>query len=217
MCPACSGQLSCVNGTCGCSGSTLQCGTSCCSASSSPPNQKPFCNNSGVCANQCIGTTLTCDSGTPLCGSWDFESNTVEGWQGVAAFDLNAFFGDIAVTTARSSKGTHSLRIGFNPGDGGGNGDSTGALSAEIDFCSINLGSRLVSVDVYVETLAIDPLNGPGGGVTLSVGSNSSNPVYSLGQWFTLTASGTAGSTSIIVGVTLVGLYNIYIDNVRIQ
>src|SRR5678816_411238 len=45
-----------------------------------PPNTTMSCDV-GNCAPHCAGLTLTCAGGSSQCGSWNFESNTGEGWQ----------------------------------------------------------------------------------------------------------------------------------------
>ncbi len=47
-----------------------------------PPNTTMNCDV-GVCTPHCIGLTLSCAGGSIQCGSWNFESNTGEGWQPV--------------------------------------------------------------------------------------------------------------------------------------
>ncbi len=35
----------------------------------------------GMCTPHCLGVTLSCTAGLTQCGTWNFESNSAEGWQ----------------------------------------------------------------------------------------------------------------------------------------
>jgi hypothetical protein len=66
----------------------------------------------------------------PVCGSWEFESNQVEGWARANPTTANnAWDGDISVSTARSLVGTHSLVL---PVDDKGGYKASGKYLVEI-------------------------------------------------------------------------------------
>jgi hypothetical protein len=74
------GTRHCVNKACmpTCNNNTLLCSGMCCGAP--PPNTSMSCDV-GICSPHCLGLTLSCSGGSVQCGSWNFESNTGEGWQ----------------------------------------------------------------------------------------------------------------------------------------
>jgi hypothetical protein len=74
------GTRHCVNKACmpTCNNDRLLCSGMCCGAP--PPNTTMSCDV-GICSPHCVGLTLSCSGGSVQCGSWNFESNTGEGWQ----------------------------------------------------------------------------------------------------------------------------------------
>jgi hypothetical protein len=147
---ACSGSSSpCYSNT-----DVKHCGATCLDCTE--PNATAACNGT-QCANTCTGKTLSCtaSNGKPACGSWDFESATVEGW---AAGNLNgvssAWAGSLATSTTKALVGTRSLAIPFDD-KGGFQASGKYLVEITIPVCStgesVTLnGSPFIGLNSYL-------------------------------------------------------------------
>lgn len=85
----------------------------------------------------------------PTCGSWDFNSNTVEGWRfGDRDPDNHHFVGSLGVTTTNGSPALSAKYDGTSAG--------YGTVEFEVDLCPntaiLNLSSYVLSYDFYFLT-----------------------------------------------------------------
>ena len=166
-CTVCSapagGTATCTSGTCGftCNNNFHQCGTSTCAANSDAshcggncfncnlPNMKTVACVSNICSNTCVNNLpVACSAtqnGAPYCGSWDFESNTVEGWF-AGADPASAISPNFTVSTLTAATGAHSLAVSFN-----GDGSTKTVARIRVKVCpnSIDLNGRTVSGQMF--------------------------------------------------------------------
>jgi len=144
VCPDISGGTrNCVNKVCSttCNTGRLLCGGTCCPLP--PPNATMSCDV-GICTPHCLGLTLSCSGGSTQCGSWNFESNTGEGWQP----DL-AQIGTATNFQIKSAPGG-SLAFSFNVNN---TGDHVGT-TIRVPLCNGQVSSakgHLVTAQVYAE------------------------------------------------------------------
>jgi hypothetical protein len=107
---ACTGTASpCYSNT-----DVKHCGSGCLDCTQ--PNAAAACNGT-QCANTCTGKTLSCTpaNGKPECGSWGFESGTVEGWSAANLAGVSsAWNGTLTSSTTKALTGTHALAIPFD-------------------------------------------------------------------------------------------------------
>jgi hypothetical protein len=139
------------------------CGTSC--ADCTQPNATSVCtdtdgNGSEECRNTCVGLTFACPGagGKPACGTWDFESATVEGWYlsnttpaANPLDDPSAATGSITTSTQHATSGNRSLAIAHD-----GNGQESFGLFVKIRLCpsgqALDLKGRTLTFDMFAET-----------------------------------------------------------------
>ena len=196
------------------------CGSSCLDCTQ--PNANAVCNGT-KCANTCLGSTLTCAgaNGNPACGSWDFESGTVEGW--VKDTSLPSPGGALTVSTKRAIHGTRSLAIPFD-NKGGFNAGGPTILTVRVPVCggggNITFkGQSAITVGVYLETATgnagytdgwFNAWNGPN---STGAGGDWTNVV---GQWQTFTYFSSSLATDIGISIRVEGGWTgtVYIDNV---
>lgn len=155
----CSGNtcaFTCSSGNHGCGSSTPPCysntdGSHC---GSSCLNCGAYVGTTGACgSNQCTcenSTALACGASVPTCGSWDFNSNSVEGWRfGDYYTDSDhRWVGSLGTTV---TNGSAALSAQFNGASQGG-----GIAEFEVDLCPngaiLNLANFALSYDVYFLT-----------------------------------------------------------------
>ncbi len=158
---SCSSSQLCESGSCVCSSGTHGCGSSStCYSNTDADHCGPSCHDcstyvgtTGACgSNQCTceGTSLPCGATTPTCGSWDFNSNTVEGWKfgNSQSTSNHRWVGTLGTAT---TNGSPALRAQFDGVAQGG-----GVAEFEVDLCSngaiLNLSSYALSYDYYFLT-----------------------------------------------------------------
>jgi len=120
------------------------CGSSCLVCSN-------YVGTSGTCSsNQCAcegNTALACGASTPTCGSWDFNSGTVENWRYGDYRDPSDhhWVGSLGTTVTNGSPALSAQYDGLAAG--------YGAIEFEVDLCPnsaiLNLTSYNVSFDFY--------------------------------------------------------------------
>jgi hypothetical protein len=211
------------------------CGSSCLDCRQ--PNATPVCTGT-QCANICDGATLSCPGvgGHAVCGTWTFESGTVEGWTNSSStWSKDASGGMFGVSSKRAFGGTYSLAIAHN------NPTGVFAVSAiKIHLCPtgvpVDLSSKSLWFNVYFEPTVGADLDSSDSEFQffLTNGANGVGGFYlddgmSLppGQWLTRAASlaptGTSGTTSITDVEVVLDTSNkpwvgtLYFDNFRIQ
>ena len=231
--------------TAGCSGNsctfTCSSGNHGCSGSSSPPcysntdashcgsgcvDCSKYAGTTGSCSsNQCACevSTFACGASVPTCGSWDFDSNTVEGWRFGDYVDASQhhWVGSLGTTT---TNGSPALSATF---DGSTDG---GVAEFEVDLCPntsiLNLSSYVLTYDFYLLTTGGTRISqDPDDGIDTYLVNNRS--VLTGCQPFIEPASETwlTGSCSNLqssmTNITLVFRFgrqwkgNIFIDNVK--
>lgn len=229
----CPSGKSCQSGSCQCNSGTHACGASCFSDSDAD-NCGPSCDDcsdfvgtTDVCSgNQCACETVTlaCGASVPTCGSWDFNSNTLEGWEfGTYYTDSSAAVGDLEIATIN---GTPAMTVEFDNSD---TDDSTDRVEFAIDLCPstalVNLSTYVFSYDIYLKT-------GGGSGKFTADGSadawlisdegvitacTPNNPASDV--WTTFSCSflpGAAEHLVIVVRLSRSWTGDIYIDNARL-
>ncbi|HEX3697262.1 MAG TPA: hypothetical protein VH374_17950 [Polyangia bacterium] len=200
---ACGGECqaprpTCSGGVCVCQGTI--CNNQCVNTSNDKQNcggcnnvcshfgTTATCSNS-TCAYQCTNTShaaLSCSTSTaPSCGSWDFESGTLEGWRHEVPSNSECFVGSLDPNaTAHAYTGTHSLAVRCNfPFNS--NGFSTGILALQVPLCANNSSILLGGATFRFRILAV-----VNSGPPLLIG----NDTDSLGLFFHATNSSN-GST----------------------
>jgi hypothetical protein len=235
--------IQCNSGNHACSGTSspcyddtdvTHCGPGC--TDCRQPNATAVCTGA-QCANICTGTTVACPgtAGHVVCGTWDFESGTTEGWtNNSASWSSDGSDGMFGVSTQRAFTGTHSLAITHDNPTGG-----FAVSSIKIRLCPtgvpVDLSSKSLWLNVYLEPsvggdldtsdseFAYELSNGANGVGLLDLGSG----MLPAGQWMTISASlaplATSGATA-ITGIEIwletsnkpwVG--TIYFDNFRVE
>lgn len=173
------------------------------------PNTNPSCGNTASgCSNICIGGTpaaLDCTTtpGMPACGTWDFESNDVEGWNFdiMSAPDDNAGGAAPFVTVPDPTKGgaasgTHALAIKFT---GTGVGGRT-LVYVRVHLCpgssqALNISNRTLTASVKFVPDDGVPFPNTGQGNDVKVWSNTQTGEGAEGADFSVsTADGGNGS-----------------------
>ncbi|HEY7371243.1 MAG TPA: hypothetical protein VIF57_03625 [Polyangia bacterium] len=211
------------------------CGSSC--TDCRQPNATPVCTGT-QCANICNGTTLACPGTAShvVCGTWDFESDTSEGWtNNSATWSKDGSDGMLVVSTERAFTGTHSLAITHD--------NPTGAFAVsaiKIHLCPtgvpIDLSSKSLTFWFYLDPRIGGDLDGTNSEFEyqLSSGANGFGYPYldngmplPAGQWLMRSASlappATAGTTSITDIEIMLDTSNkpwvgtVYFDDFRIQ
>jgi hypothetical protein len=152
----CSGNsctFTCAAGKHGCGGSTPpcydnsdadHCGSSCLDCSQ-------HVGTTGTCSgNQCACevSSLACGANVPTCGSWDFNSGTVENWRfGDWETDNHHWVGSLGTTI---TNGSPALSAQY---DGAGSG---GVVEFQVDLCPngalLNLSNYILTYDYYFQT-----------------------------------------------------------------
>ncbi len=204
------------------------CGPNC--ETCSQPNAINTCS-SGACSYSCgTGLALGClyPNGRPVCSSWDFESNTVEGFA-IDTAATNASDGRFMTSTKHATSGSRSLAIGY-----AGQGSSS-AVEVKLPLCpggqSFEFGNRTFSLDLYAETAPGTPSYGGGtGNGNFLIMKGKTGPIYggcdSVGpaadQPFKWVCSG-EGLTTGVTEISMVFRVHqpwsgtFYIDNVKLQ
>jgi len=159
----CPGNVACVHSNCSsspvgdtmcCAQNWTNCGSGCYDLSSDAQHCNGCSTNCGpnkICSSsncQCTGSQLFCGT----CGSWNFESNTVEGWR----FDPWGYSNGVSnlrATTSRFHEGSHSLAFTMT--------NSTSAYVV-VPLCSGNISTSVVSLSVwtYLESATAYPSRG---------------------------------------------------------
>jgi hypothetical protein len=155
----CSGNsctFTCSSGNHGCGGSTppcyantdgAHCGSSCTDCSK-------YAGTTGTCSsNQCAcegSSALLCGATVPTCGSWDFNSGTVEGWRFGDYYSASDHHWVGALGTTITN-GSPALSAKFDSTAAG-----SGTAEFEVDLCPntaiINLSTYTLSFDFYFQT-----------------------------------------------------------------
>jgi hypothetical protein len=149
------GACTCSSGSHGCGGSTPPCysDTDAAHCGSSCVNCGNYVGTTGACASSqctCEASSLACGASTPTCGSWDFNSNTVEGWKlgDYSSTDVRRWVGSLTTAT---TNGSPALKVGFNSTSQG-----YGTADFEVDLCPngaiLNLSNYKLSYDFYFLT-----------------------------------------------------------------
>jgi hypothetical protein len=201
------------------------------------PNATPVCSGT-QCANICTGLTLSCPGvgGHVVCGTWDFESGTVEGWTNSSSTWSSDGSDDMfGVSTKRAFIGTHSLAITHDNPNGGF------AVSAiKIHLCpsgvAVDLSSKSLWFNFYLEPSVGGDLDASDSEFEyqLSNGANGVGLRYlnnggalPAGQWLTFSASlapAAAAGTTFITDIEIVldtsnkpWVGTAYFDDFRVQ
>lgn len=120
------------------------------------PNASVACGGS-QCANSCVGMTLACapGGGKVACGSWNFDSQTTEGW---TLSVTDASDGSFGTSTTRSLSAPSSLAIGINS-DGLTGGHY--AVRIKVRLCASGQALALSSHNVTVPFLLVRTQGSP--------------------------------------------------------
>jgi hypothetical protein len=166
------------------------CGPSCIDCTQ--PNATAICDGT-ECANICVGETFpaaTCPgpgNGKPACGSWDFESQSTEGWELYDETLYTASGGPIEVSSDRAILNTQSLAVPIETTGG------YGAVAVRVRFCdggqAVNLDGKTIRARVHTEpgvAVACYPDGGSEGFIELFNGSTK----LIAGADFTIPCSG---------------------------
>jgi hypothetical protein len=135
------------------------CGPSC--TDCRQPNATAVCTGA-QCANICTGTTLSCPgtAGHVVCGTWDFESGTTEGWTNTSGdIGVDVSGGQFQATSIRGFQGTHSLAIGHNDTASVGGGFSTFTIHLCPSGVPISLSNKSVNLHLYLAPTTGGDLN----------------------------------------------------------
>ena len=144
--PCSTGNHSC-SGACYGSTDAAHCGSSCLDCSK-------YVGTTGACgSSQCTceaSTALACGASTPTCGSWDFNSGTLEGWRFGTYYDNTDkhYVGSLGTTT---TNGSPALSVKYD-----GTAAGYGTLEFQADLCPntaiLNLTNYNLSFDFYFLT-----------------------------------------------------------------
>lgn len=231
---ACQTRESCQSGSCLCSSGNHACGGSTrpCYANSDGSHCGSDCFNcaqyngttgacsSGQCA--CQGMTLDCASSEPSCGTWDFESGTLERW--VPGDYWSTWDQPPSAATSyvevRTISGSKAMAVDVMSNDNG-----LYSVEFKIALCPndavISTSNLKLSYDVYFQTTNGAPFSSSSNFIVADrnpiVGCPSSPP---SDQWYTDTCTILPAATSSIILImrtlqTWTG--TIFIDNVTIS
>jgi hypothetical protein len=163
-----------------------------------------------------------------VCGSWDFESGTTEGWTFDSDFGSNAVVGNLGTSSARKSTGSRSLTANVRT-DGNSSTDGRSLLVLEMQLCpsgqGVNLSNQALRFDLYAETSTgsgFDSSDSPSyfyfanGNSTVLSGCDIS---FDSDTWYeascALPASATVTDVSVLLRVFTEWQGTFYIDNIR--
>lgn len=178
-----------------------------------PNTNAPSC--SGVnCAYVCSKKTLSCSTSTnPKCGSWNFESNSTEGWyvNGVS----NAANGAVRVTTPPGpGAGAYSLALTVD-----GTKANASFITISLDLCDGGFATGIQTA--FHASVWFKPsdtngkLAGPGYTYIDSVGGPDVNTP--AGMWFDVPSNAVSGTSVKRIDLSIGGITNhkgvLYFDN----
>jgi hypothetical protein len=188
------------------------------------PNSTGSCSGSS-CAYVCKVKTLSCStSAEPACGSWDFESNTAEGWSldpSDSGGPSAASGGLYLATPPGAGAGAHSLALNID-----GTGTESSYIKISLNLCPGNALATGIQ-GAFRASVWFKPTDG-GGGVggpgyaTLQSGNSHIGGIDSncpAGQWFEVPTQPVAGVSVSHVDLSIGGLEGrkgvLYFDNLR--
>jgi hypothetical protein len=225
--------LQCNSGNHACNGTSspcyvdndvTHCGTACLDCRQ--PNATAVCNGT-QCANICTGSTLACAGigGKPNCGSWSFESGTIEGWRiDTTQGSQDASDGTIVASSTRSFTGTRSLAIGFS-----GDGVSKYDLRVVVNLCSggdaLTLVGKTFHANLFLDRRTGSSLTGTGQTGTVQSGPASDLQFHDFsfddaGQWIPIGVPISGPATTyfeMILPITAPWSGTVYLDDVQIE
>jgi hypothetical protein len=162
-CPVPSNGQALCQGSCGitCNGGFHACGSGCyadndtshcglgCSVCPSVTNGTAACRFGG-CEADCNSGSLACTGLPPTCvtATWNFESNTVEGWGLRVQSGYNNAGLSVAPSSARSHGGSRSLAIPVSTNFG----QDRFVVTAQVKLCGsggVDLGGKTISMWAY--------------------------------------------------------------------
>jgi hypothetical protein len=159
---SCASSQVCQSGMCGCasgshacgSGSTCYSNTDGTHCGSSCLNCGSYVGTTGACgSNLCTceaSSALACGVNTPTCGSWDFDSNTLEGWRfgDFGSPSDHHWVGSLGTMVTNGSPALHARYDGVQAG--------AGYIEFEVDLCPngaiVNLSNYVLTYDFYFLT-----------------------------------------------------------------
>jgi len=181
------------------------------------PNATGSCSGSS-CAYVCKTKTLSCStSAEPACGSWNFESNTVEGWTLNALSDAESG-GLYLATPPDSAGGTHSLALNV---DGSVSGSF---IKLTLQFCpggalATGIQGKLHASVWFKATDGKGKIAGPG--YTYLDGVSGPDVNTPEGQWFDAPTNAVAGTSVTKVDLSIGGINGhkgtLYFDNIYFE
>jgi hypothetical protein len=174
----------------------------------------------GACTPHCVGPTLSCSGGSTQCGSWNWDSNTGEGWQPVLTQ-----IGTATNFQIKSAPGG-SLAFSFKVNNTGTYGETV----IKVPLCNGQMASardRWVTAQVYAEGPALTVQSNMTNAVYLGwdgLGGGQAFLLYPANTWVTIGDStnsniGADGITlfTITVSVETGWVGTIYIDNFQLH
>jgi hypothetical protein len=161
------------------------CGTSCINVLDSDLKNCGSCGHQcapnqscSVGSCQCNANPIRCGT-TPVCGTWDFESNTTEGWYLIASTYSRIYASTFGASTKQAHSGTHSLAFQISS-------DYNGSASVAVQLCSSgNVTLNTITMWVYLDGgPSTSPENVSSGGLEDQVASDFTSPsAWSVGSW----------------------------------
>jgi len=189
------------------------------------PNATGSCSGSScvyVCQSSHFAGTLSCSTPSePACGSWDFESNTPEGWYVNTAAGGNAASGAVFATTPPGTgAGSHSLAVNID-----GTKANASYVTLSVNLCPGSAAATGIAGAFHVSVwFKPTDANGAPSGPGYTYLSNGSNTVVGGGDyntpantWFDIPSSYVMSVSVSRVDVSVGGLDGhkgvLYIDN----
>lgn len=194
-----------------------------------------------ACNNTCLGYTFACAGvapGKPACGSWDFESETTEGFtiwneeQQDLTLAPSAFAGNFMTRTSFVTSGLRAMSADFD-----GDGSNEYGIQFRVPLCgggqAVDLRGRRMTIDVHARTATGATPFAWNDGVSYFLTYNGSTPVPSSpggdfnmasDEWVTATleypnGSDTMTATHVVFWFRVFSAWRgtVYIDNVRFE